>query len=165
MKKGILFVTVALLLASGAALYTISVDSQSVPSHAAVSKPTVSELLSLVNADRAKNGVAPLKEDSRLDQSAQMKADDEVKYKYFGHISPADSPFAGHHGYEYINQVGINCKADSENLTENSFINDASHAVAAWIDSPTHHQAMINPDYTLTGFGINGDEIVEHFCS
>jgi uncharacterized protein YkwD len=89
-----------------------------------------------------------------------MKADDEVKYGYFGHISPHD----GRQGYEYINSVGIACTSDSENLTENSNVNDAKSAVNAWIASPPHHKAMIDPKYSLTGFGISGIQIVEHFC-
>lgn len=125
-----------------------------------VNPPTKEELLRLVNVERAKHGVAPLVEDVRLDQSAQRKSDDELKYGYFGHISPHDSK----HGYEYINDVGINCKTDGENLTENIHDNTAQAAVTAWIKSPPHHAAMIDADYTLTGFGISGTEVVEHFC-
>lgn len=126
--------------------------------------PTKSELLKLVNEERVKNGVAPLVEDARLDQSAQRKADDEVKYNYFGHISPND----GLHGYTYINDVGISCKTDSENLSEDT--GDRRNAISAingWISSKLHHEAMIDPKYNLTGFGISGTnklEIVEHFC-
>lgn len=127
--------------------------------------PTVAQLLTLVNAERAKNGVAPLKEDPRLDASAQMKANDEVAYNYFGHISPPASPNAGRQGYLYINDTDIACVTDSENLTENNpGINTAEQAVYSWIQSPSHHKAMIDPRYSLTGFGINGNEIVEHFC-
>lgn len=122
--------------------------------------PTRLQLLTLVNDERAKHGVAPLIEDTRLDISAQRKADDEVKYDYFGHVSPHD----GLHGYIYINDVGIYCSDDGENLTENVNVNDAKTAVDAWISSPPHHKAMINPLYTLTGFGISGNQLVEHFC-
>lgn len=128
------------------------------------SLPTKEELLALVNRERAKNGVAALKEDPRLDQSAQMKADDEVKYNYFGHISPAASPYAGKHGYELINSVGINCVIDGENITENKTTNTAHQAVFSWISSPPHHKAMIDPRYNVTGLGIDGGQIVEHFC-
>lgn len=128
------------------------------------SPPTRAELLSLVNAERAKYGAAPLVEDSRLDTSAQEKADDEIKYDYFGHISPSESPNAGQDSHNFIFNTGIYCVDSSENITENIHINDAKHAVDAWIASPPHHQAMIDPKYSLTGFGIAGNEIVEHFC-
>ena len=130
----------------------------------AVSKPTRSQLLILVNQERAKNGVAPLTEDARLDQSAQMKADDEVQYNYFGHVSPPGSAFAGQHGYQYIGLTSLRCTVADENIAENTFVNTASTAVNAWIESPPHHAAMIDARYTLTGFGINRGQIVEHFC-
>lgn len=122
--------------------------------------PTKAELLKLVNQERAKAGAAPLVDDPRLDQSAQRKADDEIKYNYFGHISPHD----GKHGYEYINDVGISCTTDSENLTENTHVNTTQAAITAWVNSKPHHEAMLNPSYSLTGFGIDGTQIVEHFC-
>ena len=125
--------------------------------------PTRAELLKLVNAERAKAGVAPLKEDPRLDVSAQMKAEDEVKYDYFGHVNPVThvTNFVG-----LIDQTGIACKTDSENLawnTDKSTIT-AKDAVDWWIGSRAHHRAMVDPKYTLTGFGIVNDAVVQHFC-
>jgi uncharacterized protein YkwD len=163
MKKAIL----ALLV-----VFTLSVGSIALRGHKQPVKavgvaqvkpqaPTRTELLKLVNQERAKYGVAPLKEDKRLDLSAQRKADDEVKYHYFGHISPHD----GKHGFEYINDVGIYCKTDSENLHwANLNILSSKETVQGWIGSPAHHKAMIDPEYTLTGFGISGNQVVEHFC-
>lgn len=153
------------LIAGIAVGYGISASSAPKTAQTASNPPTIAQLLALVNAERAKNGVAPLKEDARLDASAQMKANDEVAYNYFGHISPPASPNAGRQGYLYINDTGITCVTDSENLTENNPGSDTSEqAVYSWIQSPPHHKAMIDPRYTLTGFGINGNEIVEHFC-
>lgn len=127
--------------------------------------PTVDELLTLVNAERAKNGVAPLQLDERLNQSAQRKADDMATYKYFNHVSPND----GKHGYEYINDVGITCKTDGENIhwgTE--YYATSVGAMDGWLNSPPHHAAMISNRYILTGFGISssGDVtyVAEHFC-
>lgn len=131
---------------------------------AAPTPPTRAELLALVNAERAKYNVAPLVEDTRLDQSALMKANDEVTYGYFGHISPANSPHAGKNSSDYIFGTGIVCVDSGENLTENTNVNDAKHAVDAWIASPPHHAAMIDPKNSLTGFGIDKDQIVEQFC-
>lgn len=130
----------------------------------APSEPTRAQLLTLVNAERAKYHVAPLTEDPRLDASAQMKAQDEITYNYFGHVSPKNSPHAGMQGYKFIDPTGIVCTTDSENLAEIWPIT-AEQAVKQWDNSPPHHQAMIDPRYSLTGFGIDQNEIVEHFCS
>lgn len=153
MKKLLIGISVSLVVAI-ASLYGISAYFGSKTAQAAPKPPTIAQLLALVNAERAKHGIAPLKEDSRLDVSAQRKANDEATYRYFGHVSPHD----GKHGYEYINDVGISCKSDSENLAW------SSTPVQGWIASPPHHKAMIDPKYTLTGFGITGFQIVEHFC-
>lgn len=136
------------------------VDAKTAPvAQKTVTLPTVDELPKLVNAERAKNGVKPLKIDARLNASAQMKANDEVAYNYFGHVN-----HDGTRGYDYINNVGITCATDSENLRQNLGDNTSANTVSAWIASKPHHMAMINEKYTLTGFGINGDQIVEHFC-
>lgn len=160
MKKMLIGLCIGLVLGGITGSVIVAVAEQNKP-QAAPMEPTTAQLLSLVNAERAKHGVAPLKEDARLDASAQMKANDEVAYNYFGHVSPHD----GKQGYLYINDVDINCTTDSENLTENlPNVNTAQQAVYSWIQSPPHHAAMIEAKYTLTGFGIAGNEIVEHFC-
>lgn len=63
--------------------YSISLTEHADP-------PTREELLKLVNEERAKNGVAALTEDARLDTSAQRKADDMATYHYFNHVSTHD---------------------------------------------------------------------------
>lgn len=147
--------------------YGISASSQEKPSQVAQKAPTIAELLTLVNAERAKNGVAPLKEDPRLDASAQMKANDEIAYDYYDHTSPSGSPYAGTQGYSLINKTGLACVYQSENLDENGA---SAEAVTAWIGSTAHHAAMIDAKYSLTGFGIAGKDVhgyyqfVEHFC-
>lgn len=126
------------------------------------SPPTRAELLKLVNAERAKYGVVLLKESPILDKSAQWKANDEVSYNYFGHVRPGTT---GNDGLDYLNSLKPPCSYISENLTENiAGHNTAEQAVYSWKMSKPHFEAMINPKYTLTGFGIDKNEIVEHFC-
>jgi len=126
--------------------------------------PTSTELLALVNAERAKHGVASLKEDPRLDASAQMKANDEVAFNYFDHVSPDGSPYAGIHGYKLIDKTGLSCMYGAENLSEAHGISTSRGATDGWISSPEHHATMLDARYTLTGFGIAGNQVVEHFC-
>lgn len=129
--------------------------------------PTAVQVLDLVNSERTKAGVAALQLDDRLNQSAQRKADDMVKYDYKEHVSPND----GKHGYEYINDVGISCKTDSENLAWGwGTRSNAQAFVGWWMSSAAHKAALLNGKYTLTGFGTglmqDGKTIVvvEHFC-
>ena len=123
--------------------------------------PTVPELLRLVNAERAKVGVAPLAIDERLNQSAQKKADDMYDNHYFGHVSPVD----GRHGYEYAHDVMPECAEVSENIRDNDVrINTSQEVVSGWDSSAPHYKAMINSKAYRTGFGISHDQVVEHFC-
>lgn len=124
------------------------------------SLPTRAELLKLVNEQRAKAGVKPLVESPQLDASAQMKAQSEVDNNHFGHM--LNGVFVGQ---KFMIATGIVCASGDENLTENiAGRNTAEQAVYSWTMSKPHYKAMINPKYTLTGFGVEQDEIVEHFC-
>lgn len=165
MKRKLLLVVilVATLYIGGVIGYNLKNPVAATPVAQVEQKPpTVDELLKLVNTERAKYDVAPLKLDARLNVSAQMKANDEVEYNYFGHISPITHTA---NFIEYINQTGIYCKTDSENITQNiAGRNTAQQAVYSWIQSKSHHDAMISAKYTLTGFGISGNQVVEHFC-
>lgn len=126
-----------------------------------VGPPDAQELLELVNAERAKVGVAPLVIDERLNASAQMKADDMVKYNYFGHVN--------HDGTRGASYIGITapgvCSIGSENIRDNNTdINTSREAVDGWMSSKPHHEAMLRSDFTLTGFGVRNDQVVQHFC-
>lgn len=121
---------------------------------------TREELLKLVNEERARNGVAPLVVDDRLNQSAQEKVDDMVKNNYYAHVNPV----SGTHGYQIAADImKYDCVRLGENLMQ-ADTNSASIIVNGWIGSEKHHQAMINARYSLTGFGIANNLYVEHFC-
>lgn len=128
--------------------------------------PTRTELLQLVNAERAKYKAAPLQEDAALDQAAQAKAEDEVVHGY-AHECP-----------ECLNGM-LAAEKDlglqgnyAENLMENTYAgtntpdnNTSKGTVDAWVNSKPHFQTMIDPRYTFTGFGISGTQVVEEFYS
>lgn len=126
--------------------------------------PDAQEMLELVNEERAKVGVAPLTIDLLLTKSAQWKADDETNNGYFGHVKPGTR---GNNGLDYLAEIDTTdkCSLVSENLTDN-FPNDNTSraAIRAWVKSKPHYTAMIDPKLTLTGFGVSGTNIVQHFC-
>ncbi|OYX36541.1 hypothetical protein B7Z00_04630, partial [Candidatus Saccharibacteria bacterium 32-50-10] len=124
-----------------------------------VGPPDAQELLELVNAERARVGVAPLALDEGLNTSARVKAEDMDKNHYFGHIDAN-----GKHGYEYAYEYSANCKVPSENISWGQRENTTQSAMTGWSNSPPHYTAMVNPEYTLTGIGISSDKIVQHFC-
>lgn len=103
------------------------------------------ELLDGINAKRAENGKAPLVINDKLNQSAQLKADDMIAKDYWSHDAPDGAKpwaFFARAGYEY--------QKAGENLAK--CYDDEQATVEAWYASPTH-KANILGDYTDTGFG------------
>jgi len=172
MKKWPSIVSIVLFLAIGAyavdvIVYNANLDKKSeianVKQEIKPDPPTRSELLRLVNQERAKHGVAPLKEDAQLDSTAQWKADDMNTRHYFGHYDPETGKRNGLD--KMMDNVGSRCTFISENILENDADNTSKGSVATWISSKPHHLAMIDKQYVYTGFGISGTYVVEHFCN
>ena len=124
--------------------------------------PTVDELLRLVNAERAKVGVAPLVIDADVQRSAQLKADDMYNNNYFSHIMPSTGKVLN----PEMNRLLSGACVDSiENYFYELPKTTSEHALIWWRNSPPHIKAIKNPQYTKTGFGIaNNSIVVEHFC-
>lgn len=152
-----LFLALSLVIVS---FLILALVSGSTTAETALKEPTPATLLTLVNKERERYGAEPLILDERLNRSAQLKAADMDANHYFNHVDST-----GKHGYTYVTDVAPDlCQEEGENITDNIIVNDAAHAVEAWINSPPHHKAMIDKASVLTGFGIAGTKIVEHFC-
>lgn len=169
----------ALILLSGFALTTY-LEAQEQPEAQVTPKPVVkkskyetgppdaTEMLELVNEERKKVGVKPLKLHAALTKSAQYKADDMVKYDYFAHISPNDK----REGYTYVSDYMPECKYPSENisLTTNDLHisgephTDSATPIIGWVESKPHYKAMVDSGFDFVGFGHNKGYVVAHFC-
>jgi len=134
-----------------------------------VGPPDAQEMLELVNGERAKVGVAPLKLDERLNASAQEKADDMQNRDYYDHKSPA-----GIEGYSLVfKHMPNRCRYASENLakvstTDNKF-GSSRFTIDNWMHSTKgHREAILDAKYSLVGFGISKQGydliVVQHFC-
>lgn len=120
---------------------------------------TPEALVTILNRIRAENGSKPLKLDFRLNQSAQAKADQLAKDGWGAnpHIDPS-----GKHGYEYAQQLVKECNYPSENLLANT--TEVKRGFNWWLNSPDHKKAMLSDQWEITGFGVSGGYIVNHFC-
>jgi uncharacterized protein YkwD len=122
------------------------------------SSATVEEVSRLVNVERQKLGVASLTLDPRMNAAAQAKADDMRNEGYYDHVNPK----TGKHGYSLVYEyTGTLCRHASENLTGAI---SSQEAVDKWLVSKPHHDAMLNPNNSLVGYGINGNYVVQEFC-
>ena len=125
-----------------------------------IGPPDALEILELINYARSKENLKPLKMYEPLNRTAQWMANDMKENNYFSHYKPGTTiP----HGLLKARTV---CNAPAENLVQTSppDLHTSRVAFNAWIQSPPHRQSIMSSTYTLTGFGIAGNKIVEHFC-
>ncbi len=126
-------------------------------------KPDPQEMLELVNKERAKVGVEPLKIDSTMSATATWKANDMYIRNYFDHDMPGTKYMLPE---KYRKIVWDKCNISGENITDNAAGED-NHSQQAFHNFKTskpHYKAMISPDHKLIGFGVAGTKVVFHFC-
>lgn len=112
-------------------------------------KLTKENVILLTNQARQKNGnLVALRENTKLDNSAQNKLEDMFGRQYFEHISPTGrgiSDLSQDVGYEYI-LIG-------ENLALGNFSDDQA-LIDAWMASPGHRANILNKHYTEIGVAV-----------
>ena len=130
-----------------------------IPQNAFFADITKSTLESFVNQTRQADGLQPLVQNVKLDEAAQLKAQNMVANNYFAHTSPS-----GLTPWYWFSQVGYKYKYAGENLAIGFF--DSSEVYNAWLNSPEHKANIVNPHYTevgtavLSGFGNNNTIVV-----
>lgn len=126
------------------------------------------EILTLVNDIRTGRKLKPLTYSSQLEQSAQAYADRMINEGFFGHTAPDGEVLKDRvmrTGY-YDRTFSTDCYcmkgyALGENLARGQ--KTPKEVVDAWMKSPSHRDAIINPDYTDLGVGVRSGIWVQHF--
>jgi uncharacterized YkwD family protein len=114
------------------------------------------QVAALVNQERAKAGLQPLKVSRNLSVMAQDKAIDMYNYNYFDHNSPNyGSPF------DMMNKYGISYSYAGENIAKGQ--QTPQEVMAAWMNSPGHRANILNPHYTTIGVAYYKGEWVQEF--
>jgi len=105
------------------------------------------EVIRLTNVQRTANGLNPLSENSTLDAAALAKGNDMLAKGYWAHFAPdGTSPWS------FFLSFGYKYKYAGENLARD--FPDASSAVTAWMNSPSHRENILNPNYEDIGIGV-----------
>jgi len=105
-----------------------------------------SEMLKLMNAERARQGLAALALDSRLSNGAYLKSKDMGVNQYFSHTSPTyGSPF------QMMKSLGITYRAAAENIARNRTV---AGAHTAFMNSPGHRDNVLDDSYRKVGLGF-----------
>ena len=87
--------------------------------------------------------------------------DDMVARNYFSHFDPITSE-----SLVIIKPVVTECEEAGENIISvDEYGEKNTDAIKAWINSPSHYKAMVNPDNDLTGIATNGNIGVQSFCN
>lgn len=105
------------------------------------------ELLILVNKERIKKNLNPLVLNSQLSEAAGYKADHMFLHNYWAHFAPD-----GTTPWNFIKGAGYNYFYAGENLAK-GFTNSPD-AVRAWMDSPSHRDNILSPQFKDVGFAI-----------
>jgi uncharacterized YkwD family protein/spore coat assembly protein SafA len=110
-------------------------------------KALENQVINLVNVERAKAGLAPLKANWQLSRVARYKSQDMINNNYFDHISPTyGSPF------NMMENFGIKFTAAGENIAMGQ--NTPQEVMNAWMNSPGHRSNILSPAYTDIGVGL-----------
>lgn len=119
-------------------------------------------ILTLVNKERTAVGLKPLVSDPRLTQTAQARADDMNTRNYFAHFDPMTGKNLVNIGLE---NPGL-CSYASENIGNITHPEPDLNTsmVSSWMGSKSHHDAILDARYTITGVAISGTKVVQHFC-
>jgi len=104
-------------------------------------------IVNLTNVNRLNSSLSQLKINPLLSQAAQLKANDMAQKGYFSHNSPENiTP------WDWFKKVGYDYLYAGENLAIN--FTDSEEVVNAWLNSESHRQNILNPNFTEIGIGI-----------
>ncbi|KYZ76697.1 serine protease [Anaerosporomusa subterranea] len=104
------------------------------------------QALTLLNNDRAKNGLPALKSNSQLTRVAESHAKDMIARGYFAHNTPE-----GKTPFQRMQEAGITYSTAGENLAINSSV---AAAETAFMNSSGHRANILNSSYTDVGVGV-----------
>lgn len=109
-----------------------------------------SQVVALVNAERAKQGLSALTIDTKVQQAALMRAKESAQS--FSHTRPNGSSFS-----TALSEAGVSYRTAGENIAYGQ--STPQQVMNAWMNSSGHRANILNANYTTIGVGytvING---------
>jgi len=105
-------------------------------------------VLRLTNAFRQQNGLRPLSYNDKLANAAQRHSVNMANQDFFSHTGKDGSSFS-----QRVTAAGYQWSFTGENIAAGYTTPQA--VVNAWINSPGHRAAMLNPNYQDIGIGYH----------
>lgn len=124
-----------------------------IPGYVFASEITSGNMLRLLNEERAKRGITRLRVSDELNNAALLKSKDMVNRDYFDHYAFGLTP------WDFIKNSGYDYLYAGENLAMDFFT--AEGMVNAWMQSDTHRDNILNPNYSEIGLGVVKGEYIE----
>ncbi len=115
----------------------------------------VEQVVKLVNEHRAKEGLSPLKLDTKVSAAAQVRAKEIVTS--FSHTRPDGSSFA-----TALKEQNISYRRAGENIAWGQ--KSPEEVVNAWMNSSGHRANIMNPNFTSIGVGYYRQNGVNYWC-
>jgi len=144
---------------AGPGIYTLKVDAYSPNAQNAVTSNFFrvvvfhqypdfrGQMLTLLNNDRATEGLPPLSVDAELNTVAQAHAQDMADQVYFSHIN-----LDGWTPWQRMEYYGVDYSAAGENIAVGQ--DTPQDVETAWMNSSGHRANIMNDDFGHVGFGI-----------
>lgn len=108
--------------------------------------PYVEQVVALVNAERAKEGLAPLSVDTQVQAAAQVRAVECEQS--FSHTRPNGSSFS-----TALKEQNVSYRRAGENIAWGQ--RSPEEVVNAWMNSSGHRANIMNPNFTKIGVGYH----------
>ena len=104
------------------------------------------QLLNLINAERASRGLSTLSADNLLAQVAEAHSQDMINRDFFDHVNP-DGLDPG----ERLYNAGYAASTWGETIGAGQ--STPAAMLSGWLNSPPHRAILLSPDYTEIGLG------------
>ncbi|SFF30185.1 uncharacterized protein, YkwD family [Paenibacillus algorifonticola] len=117
-----------------------------------------SEVVKIVNKERASAGLPALTVDALLTKVAVAKAKDMADNKYFSHTSPTyGSPF------DMMKSFGVSYSYAGENIAAGQ--RNPSEVMTAWMNSAGHRANILSKNFGKIGVGYYNGQWVQEFTN
>lgn len=104
----------------------------------------IRQVVDLVNAERAKEGLAPLTINTKVQAAAQVRA--RECEQSFSHTRPNGSSFA-----TALKEQNVSYRSAGENIAWGQ--RSPEEVMKGWMNSPGHRANIMNPNFTTIGVG------------
>ncbi|MGB8454964.1 MAG: CAP domain-containing protein [Anaerocolumna sp.] len=115
-----------------------------------------SQVLKLVNAERAKGGVSALTMSQALTAPANKRAQEIVQQ--FSHTRPNGTQWS-----TVLDEYNVSVRTAGENLAYG--YNTPEAVVEGWMNSPGHRANIMNPNFNKIGIGVYKDSNGTVYCT